>query len=122
MHKKSSSTHLKMILSDVLKIAFDHMRALGLQLKDLNLEEGNLKDRSQDEIRAAETMSHMLTIINDIIHPAHDICHELFDKNLTEFIEFCKTNQAKAITKKLIADKCNCYSCSSKLPGDKDGK
>lgn len=120
MHKKNSSTHLKMILSDVLKIAFDHMRALGLQLKDLKIDEGDIKSKTAEEIRAAETMSHMLTIINDIIHPAHEICYEMFDKNMTEFIDFCKSNQAKAIEKKLISEKCSCYSCSMKIKGKND--
>lgn len=120
MHKKNSTTHLKIILSDVMKIAFDHMRSLGLQLKELDIQESNVKSKSQDEIRAAETMSHMLTIINDIIHPAHDIAQDLFDKDIHEFVDFCKINQAKAIEKKLILDQCSCYSCKSK--GIKDAK
>lgn len=118
MHKKNSTTHLKMILVDVLKIAFDHMRGLGIQLKDMGLDDANIKSKTPDEIRSAETMSHMLTIINDIIHPAHDICQDLFDKNMKDFVEFCKTNQAKAIEKKLLSAQCACYSCNSKGVSD----
>lgn len=120
MHKTNSVTHLKTILSDVLKVAFQHMQGLALELKKLDINESNLKSKSKEKLMAAETMSHVLTIINDVIHPAHSVILQLFDKDMQEFVDYCVKNQAFAVEKKLINPKCNCNSCKSK--GLLDGK
>lgn len=120
MHKTNSATHLKMILSDVVKVAFEHMRVLAVELKKLDINASNIKDKKPEEIIAAETMSNVLTIINDVIHPAHDICNQLFEDDIHEFVGYCIKNQALAIEKKMINPKCSCYSC--KLKGKLDGK
>lgn len=115
MHRINSATHLKMILADVMSVAFQHMRSLGLELKALNIQEDNVASKTKEELFAAETMSHILTIINDVIHPAHDICDHLFDKDMKEFVDYCKKNQKMAIEKKLILENCMCSSCKSKV-------
>ncbi len=115
MHKEHSSTHLKRILKDIVSIAFQHMGALASELKNLDINESNLKDKRQGDLQAAETMSHLITIINDVIHPAHDMSIKLFDTvDVKEFVEYCQKNQALAIEKKLISSVCKCYSCSLK--------
>ena len=116
MHETHSLTHTKMILADVVSIAFTHMRGLALEIKKLDINADNLSTKSKEELFAAETMSHILTILNDVIHPAHDVCDQLFDKDVQEFVEYCKKNQAMAIEKKLIANSCSCYSCKMKSP------
>ncbi len=115
MHKTNSSTHLKMILKDVVSTAFQHMAALAEQLKEMNITEENIKDKTKEEIMVAQTMGNILTIINDVIHPAHDIAVSLFeDKDITEFVDYCINNQKRAIDKKLISSVCRCYSCKLK--------
>lgn len=114
MHKTNSATHLKMIVSDMLSLSFQHMAAMANELKELDITEENMKDKSPAQIATAQTMSNMLTIINDVIHPAHDIAVQLFDKDVSQFVDYCIKNQALAIEKKLISDKCNCYSCKLK--------
>lgn len=116
MHKTNSATHLKMIVSDMLSLSFQHMAAMAQELKKLDITEDNLKDKSPQEVATAQTMSNMLTIINDVIHPAHDIAVQLFDKDVKEFVDYCIKNQALAIEKKLISPSCNCYSCKLKEP------
>ncbi len=114
MHKTNSATHLKMILSDVVSIAFQHMAAMAEEIKKIDISEENIKDKSKAEIATAQTMSNMLTIINDVIHPAHDIATQLFDKDVKEFVDYCIKNQQLAIDKKLISPTCKCYSCKLK--------
>ena len=116
MHKTNSATHLKMILSDVVSIAFQHMAAMARELEALKITEENIKDKTAAEIATMQTMSNMLTIINDVIHPAHEIAPQLFDKDVKEFVDYCVKNQALAIEKKLITDTCKCYSCKQKQP------
>jgi hypothetical protein len=117
MHKVNSSTHLKRILRDTLSNCFQHMSALATELKHMEITEESSKTKSKEELQIIETMSHILTILNDVIHPAHDVAVSIFkdeDKDVTEFIEYCKKNQQLAIEKKLISHICNCYSCSLK--------
>ncbi len=114
MHKTNSATHLKMILADVVSTAFQHMAAMAKELKDLDISEDNLKDKTREQIATAQVMSNMLTIINDVIHPAHDVAVSLFDEDFKEFVDYCVKNQAIAIEKKLITNTCKCYSCKQK--------
>lgn len=116
MHKTNSATHLKMILSDVVSLAFQHMAAMAQEIESIKITTENLKEKTKEEIMIAQTMSNMLTIINDVIHPAHDIAQQLFDKDVKEFVSYCIRNQALAIEKKLISPTCKCYSCKQKQP------
>lgn len=114
MHKTNSATHLKMTLKDVVSTAFQHMAAIAQELKELNMTEENIKDKTREQLAIAQTMNNVLTIINDVIHPAHDIAASLFENDVTEFVDYCKKNQQLAIEKKLISAICKCYSCKLK--------
>lgn len=116
MHKSNSATHLKMILSDVVSIAFQHMAAMAQEIESLKMTPDSMKEMTKEQLAIAHTMSNMLTIINDVIHPAHDIATQLFDKDVKEFVDYCIKNQSLAIEKKLISPTCKCYSCKSKEP------
>ena len=115
MHKKYSSNELRVMLSDILCLAFEHMEVLAKELKKLELTESNVKDKTKEELDRAQLLSHVLTLINDIIHPAHDTALEMFP-DAKGFIEYCINNQKMAIEKKLINPQCNCKTCKSKLP------
>lgn len=114
MHKLNSASQLKTILSDVVSIAFQHMGALASELKELDINNENIKSKTQEQVAIHQTISNILTIINDVIHPAHEIAPELFEKDVTEFVNFCIKNQKLAVEKKLISHTCKCYSCKSK--------
>jgi flagellar biosynthesis component FlhA len=91
------------------------MSALAVELKQMDINEETAKTKTKEEFQVIETMSHILTILNDVIHPAHDIAVSLFeDKDVNEFVEYCIKNQKLAIDKKLISHICNCYSCGLK--------
>lgn len=115
MHKKYSANELRIILSDMLCLAFEHMEVLAKELKKLDITESNQQDKSKEELDRAQLLSHVLTLINDIIHPAHETALEMFPQ-AKGFIEYCMNNQRVAIEKKLINPECNCKSCKSKLP------
>lgn len=115
MHKKYSSTQLRNMLSDILCLAFEHMEILAREVKKLNFTEENMSERTKEDLDRAQMLSHVLTVINDIIHPAHDTAMEMFPQS-KGFIEYCMNNQKMAIEKKLINPQCNCHSCKSKAP------
>ena len=110
MHKKHSSTHTKMILSDVLVIAFEHMKILAKELSKIDLKTAQ-DEKNKELLDRAQLLSHVLTLLNDVVHPAHDTALSMFPE-ASEFIEYCINNQKLAIEKKLISPQCDCYSCS----------
>ncbi len=115
MHKKHSVSQLKVLLSDVLCLAFEHMEVLAREIKKLDLTEENMADKTKEQLDRAQLLSHVLTVINDIIHPAHETAMEMFP-DAKGFIEYCMNNQKMAIEKKLINPQCNCKTCKSKAP------
>lgn len=106
MHKKESAAHLRIVISDIITIALEHMHILATELKKLTITDSS----SEQEKHKAEILSNMLTLMNDIIHPAHNIAVTIFP-DAKDFIEYCKRNQKLAIEKKMIAPGCKCYEC-----------
>ncbi len=115
MHKKHSVSQLKILLSDILCLAFEHMEVLAREIKKLDLTEENMADKTKEQLDRAQLLSHVLTVINDIIHPAHETAMEMFP-DAQGFIEYCMNNQKMAIEKKLINPNCNCKTCKAKAP------
>lgn len=115
MHKKHSVSQLKNMLSDVLCLAFEHMEVLAREVKKLNINEENMSEKTKEDLDRAQMLSHVLTVINDIIHPVHETAMEMFPE-AKGFIEYCMNNQKMAIEKKLINPQCNCKTCKAKAP------
>lgn len=118
MHKKNSVSHMRTILSDVVTIGFEHMQSLALEIKKLDITPENYLTKSDHDTNRYQMISNILTIMNDMLHPAHNICLDMFP-DAKEFIEFCKQNHKIAVQKKLISPNCNCYECTIEL---KDAK
>lgn len=111
IQKKSvSETHL---ISDILCLAFEHMHALSVEIRKLDFTEANIAEKSKEDKDRAQMLSHVLTVINDIIHPGHQIALEMFPE-ATTFIEYCINNQKSALEKKLISPECKCKTCKPK--------
>lgn len=114
-HHMHDNAHIKQVLSDVIALSMSHIQDLALKLKELNITEENLATRSLADQEKSKTMNYLLHIINDAIHPAHNLAKEFFP-GAADFIEMCKVNHKLAIERKLIASTCGCYSCKMKKP------
>ncbi len=109
------NAHIKQVLSDVISISMSHIQDIALKLKDLNITEENLKDQPEDKKQRSIVLNNILTLINDAIHPAHNLAKELYP-DATQFIELCQQNHKLAIERKLISSICHCYSCKVATP------
>ena len=114
-HHKHDNAHIKQVLTDVIAISMSHIQDLALKLKKLNITEENLASKSEEEKNRSIVLNNILTIINDAIHPAHDLAKELFP-GASQFIDLCKDNHKLAIERKLIASTCSCYTCKIEKP------
>ncbi len=111
MDKFNSKAHVKTVLSDVVAIGYEHIQSLLLELKKYEITDSNIKEKSQHELNQAQLLTHVLTVVNDVIHPAHKLSLEMFP-DAHEFIEFCMKNHKIAVDKKMVAQECKCYTCA----------
>ena len=107
-HHKHNNAHYKQVLADVISISMSHIQDLALRLKELDINESNIKEKSPEIVQKSVLLNNILTIVNDAIHPAHDIAKDIYP-GAAAFIDMCKENHKLAIERKLISDKCNCY-------------
>lgn len=108
MHHKHDNAHVKQVLSDVISIAMSHIQDIALRLKELDITEANIKEKSPEIVQKSVLLNNILTILNDAIHPAHTIAKDIYP-GASAFIDMCIENHRIAIERKLISDKCNCY-------------
>lgn len=107
MSKKYTLKETRQILRDVLCGAFEHMEAIKTEIRKLGPQEELHKD--PDRMARAKVMTLTLTCINDIIHPAHQICHQLF-KEHKEMLDIYVRNQKIAMERKMVPE-CYCNTC-----------
>ena len=107
MSKRYTAVEMKQVLRDVLCGAFEHMESIKLEIKKLGSEEELNKD--PNKMARAKVMTLTLTCINDIIHPAHNVCFSLF-KDHKEMLDIYIRNQKIAMDRKMVPE-CFCGSC-----------
>lgn len=115
MNKINDNAHIKQVLSDVISVSMSHIQDIALRLKKLDINESNIKEKSSEIVQQSVLLNNILTIVNDAIHPAHELAKEIYP-GAKEFIEMCQQNHKLAIERKLISDKCGCYSCKIESP------
>lgn len=114
-HHSNSNAHIKQVLSDVISISMSHIQDLALKLKELNITDSNLAEKTEEEKNRSIVLNNILTIINDAIHPAHNLAKEFYP-GAEKFIDLCKENHRLAIERKLISSTCGCYTCKTDKP------
>lgn len=107
MSKKYTLKETRQILRDVLCGSFEHMEAIKAEIRKLGPEEELHK--CPDKMARAKVMTLTLTCINDIIHPAHQICRQLF-KEHKEMLDIYVRNQKIAMERKMVPE-CYCNTC-----------
>lgn len=106
MSKKYTAKQTQETLRMVICGAFEHMDAIKTELKKI----GKLDETSDPNLVSRAKVLHLtLTCINDIIHPAHKMCYQLFE-GADEYIKVLESNHVLAHEKKLLPP-CYCASC-----------
>ena len=107
MSKKYTAAQMKSLLMEVLSNAIWNMDALHNELRPYS---GKPLDQLEPEqLEKMKKFSLILTIINDIIHPAHKFCYSAFKGN-EALLDVYVANQKIAFEKNLV-NPCNCSSC-----------
>lgn len=106
---KYTPTEVKQILSLVLANGLYHMQSVEQAILKLDLK--NDETDSEENKQQARVFTLILTILNDLIHPAHEICVDLLGDKIKDTIERYVKNQKLAFDNKLI-DPCSCVICT----------
>lgn len=121
-HHKESRSHHSQLLQDIIFIAMSHIGAMCKEINNLQEQVKKLESSDVDYLTKVNKLSQsmidlnvILTMCNDVIHPAHDLALEWFPES-KEFIETCKKNHIEAIERKLLSSKCFCYTCKVRKP------
>lgn len=108
-NRKYTAIELHTILRELLNNGFNYMTALSKQITELTKKPE--EERTDQDKQNMALMNYQITMINDIIHPAHQACYRLFSGK-DQFIDLCVKNQKLAVEKEIVAP-CDCCCCQT---------
>lgn len=98
-------------LRELMLNGYSHLRALNNEMQSLKIKDP--ATATEDQQRQLQAMMHTFVLINDLIHPCHEISKKLLNKCDTRFIDFCMTAQVEAFRAKMV-DECPCLACKNR--------
>jgi ElaB/YqjD/DUF883 family membrane-anchored ribosome-binding protein len=105
--KKTSPKQYEVVLRDVLSTGYERMEYFINKLNDLKKEDPDLaKDGSKEKMSRIDMA---LTVVNDLLHPAHTISYEMF-KGYGPMIDQYVKLQNRAFELGVITE-CFCHEC-----------
>jgi hypothetical protein len=109
MDKKPSGAEIKRVMKDLIENGLYHIAAINNEIQSLKIEDP--KSASVEDQNKLRALTLTLTLINDLIHPAHKLAYALAPEK-KQLIDYCVTMQDMALKNKLI-DECHCSACKS---------
>lgn len=111
MTKKYTARDYRRILTDVVTNGYYHIQAINNEIQAMKI--ADPKDASQSDQDKLRALTLTMTLINDLIHPAHEISRKIVDDK-QDLINYCVNLQKIAFTNKLI-DPCFCSVCKDEV-------
>ena len=112
MVKKYTAKDHKRILLEVISNGYYHIAAINNEIAAMKIDDPTKATPEQKDKLRALTLT--LTLINDLIHPAHKASYSLM-KEKSALIDYCVKAQQVALENKLI-DPCFCTECREDEP------
>lgn len=109
MLEKIKKQNYKRALKEVALSAYSQIKAINNEIATLNIKDP--QDAPVDVQNKLRALTLTLTLVNDIIHPAHRISKHLFDESDHKLIDYCMQAHKVAVESKLV-DPCNCSQCN----------
>ena len=102
------------IIKETVGNGVSHLKAIGDEITKMNIksleEYQKLDAEGQAHFQKLQFLQH---IVNDIIHPLHDISLQLFKEDKALFLDLIRRNESARTTK--LLPPCFCSSCSKNL-------
>lgn len=105
---KVSAKEIRSVMIELLSNGYHHIKAINSEIHTMGIKEPEkASEEDQNKLRA---LTLTLTLINDLIHPAHKMSKKLLNKCELPIIDYCMKAQKVAFESKLV-DECFCNSC-----------
>jgi hypothetical protein len=114
MSKKYTAKEVNYILKSVLGNAYEYIETILQETRKINPDNVDINALSPENKSHLRFLNMNLTLVNDIIHPAHKISYQYFNK-YGSMIDWYVQNQQIAFNKKIVPA-CYAQCC------DPDGK
>ena len=105
---KPSSAELKSLFTDMMLNGYYHLQCIDKEVLALDVKK--LEDATQDQKNKLHALTMTFVLINDLLHPAHEISKHLLPKEYEKLIDSYMRRQKDALSNKLV-EKCVCKSC-----------
>ena len=105
MSKRLSSRDYKRVLSEVTEYAYNYLVHIHKDIQEAK----KVESKTEQDLRNIDALVHTFDLINDIIHPAHDISRSII-KIHPSFICYIQ-EMHKAQVKEKNPEPCWCSSC-----------
>ena len=116
MKIKHTPRQTREILKNVLNLGYSYIDSFGKELAKLQLtpEEIKANDPTNTRLHQASTIVSTMTLINDILHPGHQISLSLMDQKSIPFITQVIKQHETARERGLVSKGCPCDNCMLK--------
>lgn len=101
MSKKYTLKDMNRITKDMLANAFIHIESLVKELNKLN--DSDKEKLNKDTQSKIGTINAMITLLNDTVHPAHNLAYKYF-RDYHAMIDIYIKNQKLAVENKIIPE------------------
>jgi len=105
----------KQVLTDVVEYGYVYLISIKQEMERKE-KEPQSDGRDFELIALAETFK----LVNDIIHPAHDISKSILKRIRPEVISYCIDAYAQDVKSKPATSSCWCSQCKGRVNGSKD--
>lgn len=113
MSKNYTAKELEQLLRDILSNGYSHMESIIKELK--KIESLNVDKLSPEYNNRVRHLTMIMTLLNDVVHPAHKISYRYF-KGYEPMLDVYVKNQAWAFENKLVQD---CFGLCCDPDGEK---
>lgn len=105
MSNRLTAKDYKRVLSEVIEYSYNYLVHIHKDIEKLK----KIEKKSESDLRDLDALVHTFDLVNDIIHPAHDISRTLI-KIHPSFISYIQ-DMHKAQVKDKNPEPCWCSSC-----------
>lgn len=106
--KQPSAAELKSLFTDMILNGYYHLQCIDKEILALDVK--NLSEATEDQKNKLHALTMTFVLINDLLHPAHNVSKKLLKKEYEPLIDSYIRRQKNALEQKLV-EKCVCKSC-----------
>ena len=114
--RKFTPADYKRILTEVTEYAYNYMVHIHKEIQEVR----KIEDKDDQVLRNLDALVHTFDLVNDLIHPAHDVSRKLLEVH-PSFIDYVKKMHVEQV-RKHNPEPCWCSSCREEAQAELNKK